>query len=79
VIAAAQQAKPPASADPVPGTPASTSSEERAAGADPSAPADTPSQQRLQLNLLGQTDTEGGESRRNENVQLNLIDRNAMR
>ena len=38
-----------------------------------------PAQQRLQLNLLGQTDTSAGESRRNENVQFNLIDRNAMR
>lgn len=38
-----------------------------------------PAQQRLNLNLLGQTDTASGESRRNENVQFNLIDRNTMR
>jgi len=36
-------------------------------------------QQRLQLNLLGQTDSSSGESRRNENVQFNLIDTNTMR
>ena len=36
-------------------------------------------QQRLQLNLLGQTDTASGESRRNENVQFSLIDTNTMR
>src|SRR3989449_11183759 len=36
-------------------------------------------QQRLQLNLLGQTDTASGESRRNENLQFSLIDTNTMR
>jgi hypothetical protein len=35
--------------------------------------------QRTQLNLLGQTDASSGESRRNENVQFNLIDNNALR
>lgn len=35
--------------------------------------------QRTQLNLLGQTNTDGGESRRNENVQFNLIDTNTLR
>ncbi|MFZ4985114.1 MAG: hypothetical protein ACOYLF_06595 [Blastocatellia bacterium] len=39
----------------------------------------TPQAQRTQLNLLGQTDTASGESRRNENVQFNLIDNNALR
>jgi hypothetical protein len=34
---------------------------------------------RTQLNLLGQTDTKSGESRRNENVQFNLIDNNALK
>ncbi|MBK9167395.1 MAG: hypothetical protein IPM24_08000 [Bryobacterales bacterium] len=34
---------------------------------------------RTQLNLLGQTDTQSGESRRNENVQFNLIDNNALK
>lgn len=35
-------------------------------------------QQRTSLNLLGQTDSEKGESHRNENVQFNLIDNNAL-
>jgi hypothetical protein len=38
-----------------------------------------PQSQRTQLNLLGQTDTSSGESRRNENVQFNLIDNNSLR
>jgi hypothetical protein len=42
-------------------------------------PAETPSPNRTQLNLLGQTDTASGESRRNENIQFNLIDNNAMK
>src|SRR5262250_970974 len=32
--------------------------------------------QRAELNLLGRVDTQSGESRRNENVQFNLIDNN---
>ncbi|MCX6626871.1 MAG: hypothetical protein NTW28_04475, partial [Candidatus Solibacter sp.] len=36
-------------------------------------------QPKTDLNLLGRTDTEGGESRRNENVQFNLIDNNALK
>ncbi len=35
--------------------------------------------ERAQLNLLGQTDSAKGESRRNENVQFNLIDTNTVR
>src|SRR4051794_21178423 len=34
---------------------------------------------RLELNLLGSTDSARGESRRNENVPFNLIDNNALR
>lgn len=34
---------------------------------------------RTELNLLGQTDSKSGESRRNENVQFNLIDNNALK
>ena len=34
---------------------------------------------RTKLNLLGQTDVEAGESRRNENVQIQLIDNNVLR
>ncbi|MEZ5366565.1 MAG: hypothetical protein R2748_30560 [Bryobacterales bacterium] len=35
--------------------------------------------QRTQINLLGQTDSQRGESRRNENVQFNLVDNNALK
>ena len=46
----------------------------------PDAPApDAGQSQRTQLNLLGQTDASSGESRRNENVQFNLIDNNSLR
>ena len=45
----------------------------------PEATEPTPPSQRTQLNLLGQTDTSSGESRRNENVQFNLIDNNSLR
>jgi hypothetical protein len=33
-------------------------------------------EQRTELNLLGKVDTQSGESRRNENIQFNLIDNN---
>ncbi len=42
----------------------------------PEAPA---SAARSELNLLGKTDAQNGESRRNENVQFNLIDNNALK
>jgi hypothetical protein len=38
-----------------------------------------PAARRTELNLLGRTDTQSGESRRNENVQFNLIDNNALK
>src|SRR6266481_347266 len=51
--------------------------------AEPAKPEPKPDQrgeqrtdQRTELNLLGKVDTEKGESRRNENVQFNLIDNN---
>ena len=44
------------------------------AGAEPAA-----AQSRTALNLAGQTDTAKGEARRNENVQVNLVDTNAAR
>jgi hypothetical protein len=34
---------------------------------------------RVEMNLLGAADTEGGESRRNENIQFNLVDNNALK
>ncbi|MCP5110705.1 MAG: hypothetical protein GY953_07720 [bacterium] len=36
-------------------------------------------ERRVELNLLGQIDTQAGESRRNENVQFNLVDNNALK
>src|SRR5579859_7537401 len=43
--------------------------------ADPPKPEAKPDQ-RTEINLLGKVDTQSGESRRNENVQFNLIDNN---
>lgn len=34
---------------------------------------------RIELNLLGKTNTDAGESRRNENIQFNLVDNNALK
>src|SRR6185369_4001902 len=48
------------------------------APAEPAKPEPKPDQ-RTELNLLGSTDTASGESRRNENVQFNLIDNNALK
>jgi hypothetical protein len=36
-------------------------------------------EKRTELNLLGATNSAAGESRRNENVQFNLIDNNALK
>ena len=36
-------------------------------------------QKRVELNLLGKEDATKGESRRNENVQFNLVDNNALK
>jgi hypothetical protein len=40
---------------------------------------ETLKQRRAELNLLGTTDSSAGESRRNENIQFNLIDNNAQK
>ena len=57
--------------------------------AEQSAPSESPKaagaeqkpaeEKRTELNLLGTTDSKAGESRRNENVQFNLIDNNALK
>ena len=47
--------------------------------AEPREDEDAIKAQRVELNLLGKVDAEGGESRRNENVQFNLIDNNALK
>ncbi|HWE52302.1 MAG TPA: TonB-dependent receptor [Bryobacteraceae bacterium] len=43
------------------------------------APQKAAEEKRTELNLLGATDSKAGESRRNENVQFNLIDNNALK
>src|SRR5215472_3240714 len=48
-------------------------------GAKPAAPEAPVQVKRTDLNLLGGTDASAGESRRNENVQFNLIDNNALK
>jgi hypothetical protein len=45
----------------------------------PAPPKPTQDSRRIELNLLGSTDAEAGESRRNENVQFNLVDNNALK
>jgi len=49
-------------------TPARTPAPAPKEAKSPATPQPGASEQRLQLNLLGQTDTASGESRRNENV-----------
>lgn len=39
----------------------------------------TEASKRVELNLLGKTDAASGESRRNENIQFNLVDNNALK
>jgi hypothetical protein len=43
------------------------------------APARTDDARRIELNLLGKTNVSAGESRRNENIQFNLVDNNALK
>ncbi|MFN7926314.1 MAG: TonB-dependent receptor [Bryobacteraceae bacterium] len=62
--AAPQQSPPPQSA---------------ASSEKPAENASADSAKRVELNLLGKTDTAAGESRRNENVQFNLVDNNALK
>ena len=64
---------PPAPALPSPAGDASPEPEP-----DPAA-SPTTAAQRTQLNLLGEVDSEGGEGRRNENVQLTLINNNVLK
>ena len=50
---------------------------EQAPASSAGAPGDN--RTRLELNLLGKENTAGGESRRNENVQFNLVDNNTLK
>ena len=47
--------------------------------ASDSAPSDADGAERTNINLLGETDSDKGEGRRNENVQFNLVDNNALK
>ena len=66
---AAAQNAPPGEADPA---------RESEPANEPAEP-DADRRRRTELNLLGRTDTASGESRRNENVQFNLVDNNALK
>jgi hypothetical protein len=46
---------------------------------DPKPPDQSEQRKRVELNLLGKEDTGRGESRRNENIQFNLVDNNALK
>ena len=70
-LSVAQQA--PAGAEPAEGE---GEPSERPAAAGLPADGDA---QRTSINLLGETSSESGESRRNENVQFNLVDNNALK
>lgn len=52
---------------------------EEAAAAEPAGEPSEADAQRTAINLLGETSSESGESRRNENVQFNLVDNNALK
>lgn len=70
-------AAPGPSANPAPAPASAAAATPEPDGRDhPQAPA---ADLRTRLNLLGQTDSQAGESRRNENVQFNLIDNNLLR
>ena len=82
VAALCAQDVPPAPnpSESAPSKPADDAEEGSASASAPdagSAPVDATVAARSSLNLLGQVNTEKGESRRNENVQITLIDNNA--
>ena len=59
--------------------PAESSSPAAEVEADAADSSETDDSQRTDINLLGETSSEAGESRRNENVQFNLVDNNALK
>ena len=61
------------------GDPSPIANPESSAAAAAAAATNPAEQQRTALNLLGQTDTSSGESRRNENVQFDLVNNNALK
>ena len=60
-------------------TPAANADQTATKIADSAAAQTAKPDRRTELNLLGKTDTGSGESRRNENVQFNLIENNALK
>ena len=86
--ASAAATTPVAANSPDPANPANSPAAASATAADPTAelaePAGAPqpaaaSSDRTTLNLLGEVDRDSGESRRNENVRLTLIDNNVLK
>ncbi len=78
-VAAAQGPTPPAG-DPPSSPPAQSEPNDAPDAQDPAGfTASSTLDQRTEINLLGQTDTGAGESRRNENIQFNLVDNNALK
>ncbi|MGH9765985.1 MAG: hypothetical protein ACREAB_01015, partial [Blastocatellia bacterium] len=61
---------------PAPAAPAQEKSSEKANELESKQPE---ANKRVEMNLLGKTDASSGESRRNENVQFNLVDNNALK
>ena len=57
--------------------PAPAAAEAQPEPADPPEPEAAATQNRTTLNLLGQTNTQGGESNRNQNVSINLVNNSA--
>jgi hypothetical protein len=64
-----------------PSPPPKETRHEGAAAAESSPSGQSPAEntRRIELNLLGKTDVSAGESRRNENIQFNLVDNNALK
>ncbi len=78
---ASPPATPADAAKDLPSNPSSVGDPEQEASQRAPPPTEQPNlaAERTELNLLGQTDTASGESRRNENVKFNPIDNNALR
>ncbi len=74
---------PPASGSSAGDAPSTANAGEEASSQPPPAPAPTDPEpgrtNRTSLNLLGQVDSSSGEGRRNENVQVDLIDNNVLK
>ncbi len=80
MLAALLMAGPALGSDPAVGGAASEASAESEQDEAPSAAPDSAAgADRTELNLLGEVDSASGESRRNENVQLTLLDNNVLK